>query len=145
VEDFERMQYRENQRQELLEELKRLVWNQINEENIVDERFNENCFYWGLITSATGYVHDLRLEFEQEIGNVFYSSALNLFKNSVVLKIEAFTPVHEERRLIATEFLKYAIEEMSRPIHQEILRLSVPPARDQFLKQIGLDQMQEIR
>ncbi len=144
MEDFERMQYREHQRQKLLEELKPLVWGQMSEDDIVNERFNENCFYWGLIASATGYAHTLRLEFEEQVGNIFYSSALNLFKNSVAPKIESFTPVREERQLIAVEFLTFVIEEMSRPIHAEILRLSVPPARDKFLAQVGLDQMQEI-
>jgi len=142
MEDFERIQFREYQRQKLLEELKQLLWNHISEENISGERFNENCLYWGLISSATEYIHFLRVEFEKQIGNYYYSSALKLFKDSIIPKIEVFTPVSQERHLMAAEFLKYVIEEMSKPVYQEILRLSIPPARDQFLKQIGLDKIE---
>lgn len=144
MEDFERMQYREYQRQQLLEELKSMVWNQIGEEGIRDERMNENTFYWGLITSTTGYIHNMTPEFEDQVGNVFYSSALNLVRTQVILKIEAFTPVREERQIVAVEFLKFAVDQMSQPIHRENTRLSVPPARDKFLRQVGLYKMERI-
>ena len=140
MEDFERIQYREHKRQELLEELKRMVWNRLNEEVIVDERANENSFYWGLITSITAYVHG---SCPQELTNVFFSAAIDLFSYTIVVAVQKFTPVQAERELVMVELLKYVVEEMSRPVHQKMLSLSVPPGRDKFLKDTGLDKLKK--
>lgn len=140
MEDFEKIQHREFQRQQLLEELKRVVWNQLNEEGIIDERANENSFWWGLITSATAYIHG---PCPQKITDVFFISSVDLFRHEIVGSVHKFTPVEAERNFIMAEMMKYAVEEMNRPIYRRNLLLSVPPTRHEFLKQIGLDKLEE--
>lgn len=141
MEDFEKIQYREHQRQEFLDGLKKMVRNQIFNEEIEGEA-NEFVFYWGLIAGLTRYVHDFLLGVSAGKDDLFVMSALNFLYTSVLPKIEAFTPVSAERNFLAAELLKYSVEELFRPVHQEILRLSVPPARDKFLKQIGFGSLE---
>jgi hypothetical protein len=53
-----------------------------------------------------------------------------------------FSTAQAEKNLMAVELLKFVVEEMSRRIHSQIMTLSVPPGRVQFLREVGLDKME---
>ncbi len=120
MEDFEEMQHREAQRQELLEEFKRLVWEQIFDCDIAGGRLNETAFYWGLMAGATQYPYP-HSTMVKSANNIFYESALNLFRDKVVPKIEVFTPVRAEREFLVVKFLEFVHEWYYAPVHREIL------------------------
>lgn len=139
MEDFERIQHREHQRQELLEKLKKLISGELDQQYTIDEGGNENSFYWGFVTCIALFVFGLPLS---QSGGTFYLAGVHFFNFTINKEIEEFTPVPIERELIRIELLKYVIEQMAQPIHSKILRLSVPPGRDGFLRQVGLDKLE---
>ena len=134
MEEIETLQHREHQRQILVEELKRQIYPV--EEVACDGPSDMSEFWWAFVTSITAYIH--------AIGTVRldpaapYNVATEFFKEKILPQIEAFSPVLAEKHYIATQLLKYAIETMNQPVNREILRLSIPPERDQFLKEVGL-------
>jgi len=128
------IQHREHQRQILFEELKRQIYRV--EEAACDGPSDMSEFWWAFVTSITAYIH--AIETVRKDSTTPYHVATELFKKKILPQIEAFSPVLAEKHYIATQLLKYAIETMNQPVNREIVRLSIPPARDQFLKEVGL-------
>ncbi|MEK7187257.1 MAG: hypothetical protein AAB691_00220 [Patescibacteria group bacterium] len=147
MEDYEKITHREYQRREILGKLDRLTVECIGDHDISDEQANRNCFYAGLITRAIEYVHDLRLQVEHPDSgpDVYYSTACRFFSESIIPVIEQFTPVVEERRLIAANYLVMMTRNMSEYIHRAVWRFNVPPERAGFLRMVGLDPIDDVK
>lgn len=135
MEDFEKIDTRDSDRQRLLEELRRLIWDELSDTSIGDEKQTENAFYCGILAAIIQCVLDIS---SIQLTNVHSEAGFNFFYSTLVPRINTFTPVPEERKLIGTELLAHVTQELSRHIEQQMLALKVPPGRKGFLQKIGM-------
>jgi hypothetical protein len=138
VDEIKKLKDRETDRQTLLQELNTMLWMQMDEEDIIGKGINENLFYSGVITAIMHYLHGIS---QTHSPDVYHMSGWNVFVGPITDKIKAFTPVEAERRFVTMGLLKFVVEDMFHRTYTEIVRLSIPPARAQFLREIGLDKM----
>ena len=132
-EDIEKMMRRQGQREEFLEELKRVVLD--GEEECLSD-FTEDIservkitFYLELSTNLATYLL-LREDAPFKIPSDF-------IRTKIIPMIEEFSPVETERLVLVADLLGYTTGEIRRPFEQRMFRLNMPPERKQFLKEIG--------
>ena len=150
MEDFERIQHREGERQKLLEELKKVIWE--SEENFLartpegEAEKAKGAFRLFLSMSFALYLlYDGKFDFSRFLSPVkkrFGRFSVGFVSKKIMPKIKSFTSVEAEQFFLIGSLLEYSIGEIRRPFDQKILELSVPPGRDWFLKEVGLDKLE---